>query len=343
MVSVYYGTRPEYIKVCRLYYRLKELSVACELVKVCQHSDLIEYCDSDRDVMVDTQNSHRLNSIVSSCLNDEVINSDTKLVIVQGDTATAFAVSLNAFNRKVPIAHVEAGLRTYDLCNPFPEEAYRRLISVMAADHFCVSSMGKDILEREKVQGEIHVVGNTALDNIVSKRDAVEYQNEVLVTLHRRENRDQMKDWLLEIAKLAEEKQHIRFVLPVHPSVDKSVIDEIQRLSLPNFVIVSPLTHQDTIEIMRKCLYVITDSGGIQEESSFLRKKSIVCRKTTERQEGLGIFSVLCKEPKLLKNCVSSFIETSVIPSDDVCPYGDGSAVERIAQIIKGKYYEVLS
>jgi len=344
MISIYYGTRPEYIKLHLLYKRLKEMSVETEMVRVYQHTDLIADCHSDRDVLVkQEQSANRLNCVVASCLDGELIGKNTKMVIVQGDTATAFAVSLNAFNRKIPVAHIEAGLRTFDRCNPFPEEAYRRFISVMGSYHFCVSDLGRNHLLNERVEGNIYVVGNTVLDNIVSHRDSIEYGNKVLVTIHRRENFEIIRQWFSSIFQLARSKNDLEFVIPIHPSINKSIVEKIKEGCPPNAFMVSPLSHSDTIDLIKKCRFVITDSGGIQEESAFLKKKSIVCRKTTERQDGLGTFSVLCREPNMLKQCIDTFIDESPIPYTEICPYGDGTAVEQIAQILKKEYYENLS
>jgi len=332
MISIYYGTRPEYIKVYPLYKQIKEMELSVELVKVIQHTDLIStfYCDRSVKLFNNEGYSNRLSSVISSILSDDSIGVATKLVVVQGDTATAFAVALNAFNRKIPIAHIEAGLRTYDVENPFPEEAYRRFISVMASYHFCVSDSGLKNLEREKIEGKKYVVGNTVLDSLLKYRDEITYGNKVLVTLHRRENKQQMREWFELIEQIAKERKHLEFVLPLHPSTDT----EVYKSLFSAVKVVDPLPHNLTIQLLKECRFVITDSGGIQEESSFFKKKSIVCRKKTEREDGLGMFSVLCSNPQQLKEMVFGLENDPIVDAE--CPYGDGRSSERIAIILKG-------
>jgi UDP-N-acetylglucosamine 2-epimerase (non-hydrolysing) len=328
MISIFYGTRPEYIKLIPLYKKAKENGLSVELVRINQHTTLISGCHFDREIDVKDTPENRLNSIISSCLVSDVFGPSTSLVIVQGDTATAFGIALAAYNRKIKIAHIEAGLRTYDRENPFPEETYRRAISLMASYHFCVSENGMSNLKTENIEGEKFVVGNTCLDNLLHKLSDIKYEDKVLVTLHRRENLNIMEEWLDEIEKCALKYQNLKFIFPVHPNMKNSPIVK----NRSNLNITDPLNHEDLIDVLTKCKFVITDSGGIQEESSFLGKKSIVCRKTTERQEGLGVFSILCKEPQDLSGIVSKIIHN--YKTDNVCPYGDGHSSEKILKKI---------
>ena len=159
MISVFYGTRPEYIKVFSLYTKLKSAGLPVELVQVQQHTTLIDDCYFDRLVCVDCQTKNRLNQIVCSCMSSDVFLENTSLVVVQGDTSTAFGIGLNAFHSKIPIAHIEAGLRTYDTNNPYPEEAYRRFLSVVSDYNFCVTKSNVEALRAEKVVGKIYCVG----------------------------------------------------------------------------------------------------------------------------------------------------------------------------------------
>lgn len=338
MIAIYYGTRPEYIKLYPVYKKIREMNMPVELVRVVQHTDLTSTFYCDRSVRIHDIHGYtnRLNSVVSSALSDEVIHVSTKLVVVQGDTATAFAVALNSFNRKIPVAHIEAGLRTYDIGNPFPEEAYRRFISVMSSYHFCVSKSGLNHLEQEKIEGEKYVVGNTVLDALLEHREDVVYGNKILVTLHRRENKNQMRQWFEALESIAQDRRDLEFILPMHPSPDI----QIHRDVFSAVKVVEPLSHESTVSLLKECRLTITDSGGIQEESSFFKKKSIVCRKKTEREEGLGVFSILCGSPQELKNCVNQMVEDAVVNAK--CPYGDGRSSERIANIIKKLYHEKL-
>jgi UDP-N-acetylglucosamine 2-epimerase (non-hydrolysing) len=328
MISIFYGTRPEYIKLHKLYNELKSNKFICEFVKVQQHTTLIDSCEFDRCINVKSGNN-RLNTIVQNCLKNNIFEKNTKLVIVQGDTATAFAVALNAFNSKIPVAHIEAGLRTWDNDNPYPEETYRRCISSIADLHFCVSELNKKTLLTEKVNGKVYVVGNTVLDNL--NIDGIEYGNVVPITLHRRENRHQIEQLLIELDFFVEKYKHLKFVYLKHPAVDI-------KYNFKNIIVVPPLNYNDMIDMIKKCKFIITDSGGIQEEASFLKKKTLVVRKETERSEGLGTFSFLSPDIESIKNGICRLDKYYEI--DEPCPYGDGNAVTNIVKVLRNLYQD---
>jgi UDP-N-acetylglucosamine 2-epimerase (non-hydrolysing) len=328
MISIFYGTRPEYIKLHKLYNQLKNNKFICEFVKVQQHTTLIDSCEFDRCVNVKSGNN-RLNTIIQDCLNDNIFKKNTKLVIIQGDTATAFAIALNAFNSKIPVAHIEAGLRTWDNNNPYPEETYRRCISSIADLHFCVSELNKKTLLTEKVNGKVYVVGNTVLDNL--NLDGIEYGNMVPITLHRRENKHQIEKLLVELDCFVEKYKHLKFIYLKHPAIDINY-------NFKNITAVPPLNHEDMIGMIKKCKFIITDSGGIQEEASFLKKKTLVVRKETERAEGLGMFSFLSPDIELIKDGISKLDKYYEI--DEPCPYGDGDTVTNIVKILKNLYQD---
>ena len=330
MISIYYGTRPEYIKVKLLYEKILANGMKAELVRVNQHTSLIQDCLFDREVSLTSPYSNRLNSIVSSALCDDIICSDCRLVVVQGDTATAFGVALNAFHRKIPVAHIEAGLRTYDTENPYPEESYRRCISSVAYYHFCATDSNFRNLIAEKVNGEIYTVGNTSLDNLVGIEHS--YGDEILVTLHRRENKELMSDWFYALESAAQQNPHLKFVFPIHPSPD--VLKH--RHILKTVRVVDPMSHSDVVALLARCKFVVTDSGGIQEEASFLKKKAIVCRSHTERCEGIGVFSFLCNNPSALCELIHTVDADHVV--DNLCPYGDGTAAQKIVSILKKEF-----
>ena len=179
----------------------------------------------------------------------------------------------------------------------------------------------------------VFTVGNSVLDNL---RDIeTSYENRILVTLHRRENHDIMKDWFTSLEKLANKYKDYEFLLPIHPNPDvkkhKGILKKVQ--------VIEPLPHHELIDYMRRCKLIITDSGGLQEESSFLKKKSIVCRKTTERVEGQGTFSILCEKPEDLDILFKDMIEDYII--DLPCPYGDGTTGERVVDILKNSEWSI--
>ena len=177
------------------------------------------------------------------------------------------------------------------------------------------------------MRGSIHVVGNTVLDNLT---DLVPTRgNTVVVTMHRRENHDKMDQWFATINNIAKEfKDQYEFILPIHPNPN---VKKHQGL-LTHVKVIDPVPYNDFLDMLAGCSYVITDSGGLQEETSFLGKRSIVCRKTTERPEGLGGFSDLCGEPEGLREAFQMMLQ-SPDPTGD-CPYGDGSSAEKIVNIL---------
>jgi UDP-N-acetylglucosamine 2-epimerase len=252
-------------------------------------------------------------------------------VIVQGDTATSFGISLNAFHNKIKLIHIEAGLRTWDKENPYPEETYRRCISNMADVHFCVSELNKQVLQNEKVNGTIHVVGNTVLDNLDNEN--VFYGNTVPITLHRRENKDRIEKVLKAIDDVALNFKHLNFVYVTHPSVTIANV-------FNNISVISPQPYSNMINLLKQSKFIITDSGGIQEEASFFKKRTIVVRKETERKEGLGTFSVLAFEPIYISECIRDFDKYYEV--SETCPYGDGRAVEKIIKTLKQYINEII-
>jgi len=324
MILYCYGTRPEYIKIKKIISLSKDIDY--KILYIEQHSDLVI---GNFDYKIKIQDGpNRLNSIISS-----VVDSFSKLeieadyVLVQGDTASAFAVSVAAKNQKIKVIHLEAGLRTYDFDNPYPEEIYRQLISRIADIHFCPTASNKQNLLNEKVGGEIFVVGNTVLDNL-NKND-IEYNNIIPITLHRRENHENIKEWFLEIDELAKENKDLKFILPIHPNPNV-----IKHKDVLKFVeVIPPLDHNEFINLIKKCKFIISDSGGIQEEASFLSKKVIVCRKITERTESIGNSSFLCDSPKNLKSIFNMINNDYILNYQS--PYGDGKSSEKIIEIIK--------
>jgi len=328
MLLIAFGTRPEYIKIKPLLKVFKKNGFnKYKTLFTGQHKEIIGK-DIEFDYKIEIQTgSNRLDSIFSSILNREDFFEGITHVMIQGDTASAYAVSLAAFHRNVPVIHLEAGLRTYDIQNPYPEEYYRRCISNLASINLCVSEFNKENLAIEKTPGNSFVVGNTVLDNL---RDIqIKYTNKVLVTLHRRENHDLIEEWFKEIDSIAATYPGYEFILPIHPNPNVKKHSGM----LKNVKVIEPLEHIDLVNLLAECAYVITDSGGIQEESAFLKKKSIVCRKSTERIEGLNIFSFLCPEPSRLKYMVESVILSEKI--NYACPYGDGFSSEKIYEIIR--------
>jgi UDP-N-acetylglucosamine 2-epimerase (non-hydrolysing) len=320
-ILICFGTRPEYIKVRSLIENLTN-------IKTCftgQHKDLLKNINVDYNLsnnFDENISDNRLNNIFANIMKNTQIFSDIDYVMVQGDTTTACAVALSAFHNNKRIIHLEAGLRSNDLNDPFPEEMNRQVISRIASIHFCPTEFNKQNLLKENINGKIFVVGNTGLDNI--SKDNCNYGDQVLITLHRRDNHHIMDKWFSQIEDLANKYSNIEFLIPLHPNPNvqkhKHIFNKVK--------VVSPLSHEELIEYIKKCKFVISDSGGLQEECSFLNKKIIVCRQTTERPESVGIHSIMCHEPDMLKDIAEDLMINYEINAE--CPYGDGNSWRKI-------------
>lgn len=328
-ILICFGTRPEYIKIKSLIDNLTEIPIRTLFTG--QHTDLLNDIQVDYAINITNNSDNRINNIISSILSFNLPSNITH-VLIQGDTASAFATALSAFNNNKVIIHLEAGLRTYDRLDPYPEESYRQMISRIASIHLCPTELNKNNLLQEKIDTNrydinntelknsdtnIFVVGNTGLDNI-NKYDC-RYNNKVLITMHRRNNICNISNWFKTFTKIASKYPDIEFILPIHPN------PEIRKHSylLKNITVMEPVSHDELINILKECKFVISDSGGIQEEASLLNKKIIVCRKGTERPEILGINSILCDNYMELEQIVEHVNNNYVIESD--CPYHDGN------------------
>lgn len=313
-IAIVYGTRPEYIKLEPLFRS------GVEVIKVNQHTSLLELegAKFTRSIEV-LESSDRLNSIFSSIISSNAFDG-IDLLIVQGDTATAAASAIAAFNKKIKIAHVEAGLRTWNKNSPFPEEGYRCIISEIADYHFCPTSLAASNLKKSNV----YVTGNTGLDSLLSVKVS-NVNNSIPVTLHRSENKHIIDEWLSVINELSY-KIGKTFDFYKHPSVKCSEFENIR--------ILPPINRKCFAEVLASSSFVITDSGGIQEEASFFGKKVIVCRDSTERPEGIDSGHLfMCSGPKDI-----FYMYDKLISSGEPlgCPYGNGRAASAIWNTLDG-------
>jgi len=328
MILISFGTRPEYIKIKPLLEAFQD-KIDYKLLLTGQHTDLLSSIEEDIDKLEIIDGDNRLDSIVSSVMNNDSIFDGIDAVLVQGDTTSAFSIALAAFHRKIKIIHLEAGLRTSDLLNPYPEEFNRQAISRMSSINLCPTQVSYDNLISEKVQGSNYIVGNTVLDNIVHIEPT--YTNKVVITMHRRENHDLIPEWFRQLDEIAKNNKELEFILPIHPNPNVYKHKKLLR----NVNVVKPMQYGDFVRLLSSCKFVITDSGGLQEESSFFRKKCIVCRKTTERIEGMGTFSFLCLGTNDLPDLVQ-WVNNDHIPDEgEECPYGDGHSAEKICRVLK--------
>jgi UDP-N-acetylglucosamine 2-epimerase (non-hydrolysing) len=322
-----FGTRPEWLKIKPLI-KLMDRS-EYKLLFTGQHPDLLKDVEVDYKININPSDN-RLDSIISDCML-QFPQGEFGGVLVQGDTGSAFGCALAGFNRQLKIYYLEAGLRSYNLQHPYPEEGYRQMIARIADVNLSPTQLSANNLIKEKVSGEIHVVGNSVLDNLKEFGEGT-YENFVLVTLHRRENHHWMDDWFTQLNDLAKENPEIEFILPIHPNPN---VQKWKHL-LTHVNVIQPLEHTQLINTMRKCKLIISDSGGLQEEGSFFNKKVIVCRETTERPEGLHTGHLyLCKKPSDLKKLFGTLKENSYIC--EPCPYGDGYTSEKVYKILKNE------
>jgi UDP-N-acetylglucosamine 2-epimerase (non-hydrolysing) len=325
VLLVAYGTRPEFIKLKPLLPLLHG-RVAHRVLFTGQHRIL---AGEPYDVSLEiADGGHRLDAVVRSILDaDDAVFAGVSAVLVQGDTASAYGLALAAFHRGIPVFHLEAGLRTYDLAHPFPEELYRQQISRLAALHFCPTPQNLANLESERCPGRKVVVGNTVLDNLAGLVPS--YEGPVLLSLHRRENQPRAAEWLGAFDALALAYPSTKFVFVRHPN---PVSDSYRHL-LRHVEVIDALPHAEMARRVAECRLIVTDSGGFQEEGSFLGKRVIVCRRATERPESLGVHSALCREPEDLDALFAAAYPRPMVTAP--CPFGDGHAAPRVAAILE--------
>lgn len=329
MILLTYGTRPEYIKIKPIIAVLRDANIPFKVLFTGQHKDIANGYYDVKITMVD-YSTNRLDNVIVNLMGlpDEIFEG-ISYILIQGDTTSVVGLALSALHRKIKVIHLEAGLRTYDNENPYPEENNRRIVSTIASIHLCPTRQNASNLYNEFIRDNIFVVGNTVLDNLVDYKDKCEYTNKVLITMHRRENHDKIHEWFTEINKLAIKHPELEFILPIHPNPN---VQKHKGL-LTNINVINPLEHSDLLEILIKTKLVITDSGGLQEECSFFNKKCLVTRKITERPESLGSTSFLILEPSDLNRAFEEHINNYEVNINS--PYGDGKSAIKICEILK--------
>ena len=339
-IGIIFGTRPEYLKVKPLFLEFQREGIPFYIIQVNQHVDLlVEEKNLPNFIYLSLLNDmtvSRLNTLASAIpkLLEPTLKKCSS-IIVQGDTATVFFTAIAAFHLKLPIYHLEAGLRTYDLNNPYPEEAYRSMLSRIATYHLCPDSEAKNALSRENVTKEVHVVGNTILDLVRSYNFTPKIGSTVLVTVHRRENWDSMSLIVKNIVELAKQRPDLQFkwIHHMNPDLQKVVTDTLSSEGWPKSIEVSePLEHKELCRLITESYCIITDSGGIQEEASFLGKTCFVLRKKTERS------SIPIQYIRLIQNpddLLSEFTKKPIVLLPPCKVYGDGFATDRIIDLLK--------
>lgn len=328
MILLCYGTRPEWLKIKPIVAELERRGIEHSVLFTMQHEDLVDEKVYDFRIQPYKDATNRLDQIIRACMDKLNQLPRVSSVLVQGDTASAFAMALSAYNHGIPVAHVEAGMRTYDNNNPYPEEGYRRMISMITDFHFCPTGDEMQNLIDERFPGKSFCVGNTVLDNLVAMKNRVVDSHNVYITMHRRENQLKWREWNDAIQKVIDERPQLHFSYIMHPSMWHE--DKLE-MKGKNVSYLPPMSHDDMMARVQTCKFLVTDSGGLQEESAFFGKKAYVCREETERPQGLETgHSYLCTPDNLAET-----IRTTIgLPMHPKCPYGDGRSSERIVNIL---------
>lgn len=358
-----FGTRPEAIKMCPLVLKLKEdISIESIVCVTAQHRQMLDQvlnifgvkADIDLSIMRQGQTLTTITADILAKMSDVFLNTKPNIVLVHGDTTTSFAAALSAYYHRLPVGHVEAGLRSYDMYSPYPEEINRRLTAQIAALHFAPTAGNMENLKSENIRAPIIVTGNTVIDALrVTVKKNYAFKNPLLanlnlsgkrlimVTAHRRENLGlPMENICNAIKKVAAKYGNIVFVYPVHlnPAVQDTVFKILGNTE--NIHLTDPIDVEDMHNLMARAYLVLTDSGGLQEEAPSLGVPVLVMRTETERPEAVqaGTVKVVgVKEEDIVKETCALLDDNTLYDkmANAVNPYGDGQASERIIKAIK--------
>ncbi len=366
-----FGTRPEAIKLAPLIFEFGKAG-SQHRIEICstgQHREMLDDVlnffgispNYDLNLMKPNQSLHELTSGLLEGIRRVVDKVSPDMVFVQGDTTTAFCAALSAFYEKIPVAHVEAGLRSFDKYSPFPEEMNRLLLSRLATYHFAPTERALENLERERIVSNVYLTGNTVVDALYRgleiidsnrrlKEEIEDYFGSVLndtdsrvilVTAHRRESFGKPFESICRaLKKIALEFEGVEVVYPVHlnPNVRGPVFEILG--GIRNIHLIEPLSYPYLIWLMRRSYLILTDSGGIQEEAPSLGKPVLVMRNVTERTEGIeaGVSVLVGTDEERIFNETARLLEDkttydSMRRAADL--YGDGKASERIREIVE--------
>ena len=356
-----FGTRPEAIKMAPLVLELQKHPEITSIVCItAQHRQMLDSvmeqfgitADYDLDIMSAGQDLTDITTRVLLRMREVLREAKPDMVLVHGDTTTTFAGALAAFYEKIPVGHVEAGLRTYDRWSPFPEEMNRSLVGRIAALHFAPTSSNEKNLRRESVIGDIYITGNTVIDAMAytvrgdqftsAELNSIDFSDKRLITLtcHRRENYGEpMRNIFTAVREVATRHPEVLIVYPVHLSpVVRDTAKEILG-GVDNIRLIDPLDAVDMPRLMARSFFVMTDSGGIQEEAPALGKPVLVLRRETERPEAVeaGTVKLAGTETNDIVRLADALLEDPSFynaMAKAVNPYGDGRACPRIAQAI---------
>ncbi|MBD1808712.1 UDP-N-acetylglucosamine 2-epimerase (non-hydrolyzing) [Microcoleus sp. FACHB-SPT15] len=362
-ICITLGTRPEAIKLASVIQQFRQCAAfKTHVILTGQHREMVEQvmqlfelsADQDLEIMTSKQTLTDITCRSLRGLETVFQEIEPKLVIVQGDTTTAFAATLAALYQQIPVGHVEAGLRTDDLFNPYPEEANRRLISQLAQLNFAPTSLAVEHLKRSGIVGEIHQTGNTVIDALLSvaKReppcninglDWGKYRT-LLATVHRRENwGEPLRDIAQGFLQILDKFPDTALLLPLHRN--PTVREPLQALlgDHPRVFLTEPLDYAELVGAIARCYLLLTDSGGLQEEAPSLGKPVLVLRETTERPEAIdaGTAKLVGTNPAQIVATASELLSDASAydaMATAINPFGDGHAAERILGIVKNYF-----
>lgn len=361
-VMLVFGTRPEAIKMCPLVNELKTRKNIETLVCVTgQHRQMLDQVldafgvtpDYDLSIMKDKQTLFDITTNILTRIKEVLEKESPDVVLVHGDTSTTFVTALACFYLQIPVGHVEAGLRTYNIYSPFPEEFNRQAVGIVAKYNFAPTELSKNNLIKEgKNPDSIYVTGNTAIDALKTtvREDYThpeltwaEGSRLITITAHRRENLGEpMHHMFRAIRRIMDEHKDVKAIYPIHmnPVVRKAAEEELG--GCDRIHIIEPLEVLDFHNFLARSYLILTDSGGIQEEAPSLGKPVLVMRDTTERPEGIkaGTLKLVGTDEEVIYKNFSELLENEEAykkMSTASNPYGDGLASKRIADILEGK------
>ena len=358
-VMLVFGTRPEAIKMCPLVNELKSRPQLKTVVCVTgQHRQMLQQVleafkvvpDYDLDIMRDKQDLFDITESILTGIREVLINEKPDVVLVHGDTSTTFVTSLACFYLHIDVGHVEAGLRTYNLDAPYPEEFNRQAVSILARYHFAPTDSSRENLIREgKKPASIHVTGNTVIDALKTTvrkdyrhplLDWAAGSRLVLLTAHRRENLGEpMHQMFRAIRRVVEEHPDVKVIYPIHMNPEVRAVAETELQGSDRVRLVEPLDVLDCHNMMAHSFLILTDSGGIQEEAPSLGKPVLVMRDTTERPEGIraGTLKLVGTSEAAIYREFNRLLDDEdayEAMAHAVNPYGDGFACRRIADVL---------
>lgn len=362
-VLMVFGTRPEAIKMCPLALELKKrATIECKICLTGQHREMLrqvmnafDVCeDYNLDIMRDRQTLSSITASILDKIGDILEIEGPDIVLVHGDTTTSFAAALAAYYQKIPVGHIEAGLRTGNIYSPFPEEMNRSLTGRIATWHFAPTEMNRENLENENIRKNIYVTGNTVIDAFkTTVRKDYLFHNEdingiqninnrvILVTAHRRENLGQpLKNICNALKRIADDFKDVVLIYPVHlnPAVRDTVFDILNNHE--RIILTDPIDVLDMHNLIHRSYLVMTDSGGLQEEAPSCGKPVLVMRTETERPEAVmaGTVKVVgVEEDAIYSSAIQLLTDDEAYHemAHAVNPYGDGHASERIANVLE--------